>query len=147
LLAETEGFIARPCSAPDGNRFIGFGHAISDEVLRAGHIKIYGADIDLTKGMTEAQGLLLLYDDMQPVDQALNKIITVPLTDPQRAALESLIFNVGLNRARPVLDLVNARRFSEAAQAFKAINTVGGRVYPGLQRRRDREIGMWISGS
>jgi GH24 family phage-related lysozyme (muramidase) len=151
LIMETEGFAAEVVRIPGSSGgYIGYGHAVTAEEIARGEIQIYGATIDLSRGITEAQALLLLYDDMRPFTEGLNHLIEVPLTDPQRAALESFVMNVGLGGLRnsALLQSINEGDYEAVPRLMARWTGRGGpAIAAALQRRRDREIGMWLAGS
>lgn len=155
LLAETEGFLR----TVTGNSppMIGYGHRLSSEDIEKGVIAVFGARIELNRPITEAEGMLLLYEDLSLIADTISSEVRVPLTDPQRAALESFIFNVGTSRFKSsaLLTAINNRKFDEVPKymstwsASSRGSTLGlsPTILAALQRRRDRELGMWLSGS
>ena len=71
-----------------------------------------------------------------------------PATAPQKAALTSLAYNIGLSAlARStVLRLHRAGDYAGAAKAFAMWNKAGGKVMAGLTRRRAAEAELYRSG-
>lgn len=128
---------------------IGYAHTVTAEELAAGHILIDGVEVSLSAPMSEPVALRLLYKDMRRISDQLNTLVKVPLTDPQRASLESLLFNVGGGRFRnsDLLRAINEGRFDDVPPLLSGWRAgVPGNFQTALQRRRDREAGMWLSG-
>lgn len=71
-----------------------------------------------------------------------------PATAPQKAALTSLAYNIGLSAlARStVLRLHRAGDYGGAAKAFAMWNKAGGKVMAGLTRRRAAEADLYRNG-
>ena len=96
---------------------------------------------------TEGQAHARLVADVARFEQAVEKALTVPANENQFAAMVSLAFNIGTGAfARSsVLRRHNARDFSGAADAFLLWNKGGGRVLPGLVRRRKAERDLYLT--
>ncbi|CAO3438522.1 lysozyme [Azospirillum argentinense] len=120
----------------------------------------YGHTRAVTPGdaITTEQAERLLADDLAEAAAVVDGAVTVPLTDGQRAALIDFVFNIGPGRSRKGKDLgkdgfvrlrsgkpstllrkLNAGDTDGAAAAFGAWVYGGGRVLPGLVRRRRAE--------
>ena len=70
--------------------------------------------------------------------KAVNDLVAVPINQDQFDALVSFAFNLGAGNLKQstLLRKVNARDFAGAAQEFQRWNKGGGKVLPGLTRRR-----------
>jgi lysozyme len=79
--------------------------------------------------------------DMESFEMAVRRLVKVPLEQHQWDSLVSFCYNCGEgNLAKStLLKKVNARDFDGAAKEFKKWNKGGGKVLPGLVRRRDSE--------
>lgn len=68
-----------------------------------------------------------------------------PATAPQKAALTSLAYNIGLGAlgSSTVLKRHRAGDYSGAADAFGMWNKAGGKVMAGLTRRREAEAALY----
>lgn len=103
----------------------------------------YGHTKTVTPGMriTEAGAEELLRQDMEWVEDAVNKAVKVPLTQDQYDALCSFTFNVGAGALRKstLLRKLNAGDYEGAANEFPRWNRGGGRVLQGLVNRRADE--------
>jgi hypothetical protein len=71
----------------------------------------------------------------------------VPVTSNQFSALVSLAYNVGIGalRGSTLLRLLNARDYAGAANQFPRWNRGGGRVLPGLVKRRAAERDLFLT--
>ncbi len=106
--------------------------------------------------ITEAEAHNLFLKDLAPCERAVERAITVPLTDGQFGALVSFVFNLGTSM-RPGAPLFNVAKtlntgdYAGAIQRMQLYNKVrvGGRlvVSPGLVNRRQAEAGLWARGS
>jgi GH24 family phage-related lysozyme (muramidase) len=96
--------------------------------------------------------------DQQTADQWLSedvtrfavrvaKLIKVPVTDEQYAALISFAYNLGCGRLRAstLLHKLNQGDIRAAADEFPKWNKAGGRVLKGLTRRRLAEQQLFLS--
>ena len=109
----------------------------------------YGPVTEITQEQADA----LLAQDMASARSIVAQFVTVPLTGNQRAALESLVFNVGpgnpgvrdgivwLKSGQPstLLRKLNAGDYAGAATEFGRWNMAGGQVSNGLIARRATE--------
>ena len=122
---EGEKLLAYKC--PAGIWTIGFGHT--------------GPDVKPNMRITSSDAVRLLYDDMLEADKAIDELVEVPLSENQRAALLSFIFNVGRNafRGSTMLKLLNRGDYVAASSQFPRWNKAGGVVLPGLVKRRSAE--------
>lgn len=102
----------------------------------------------IKKGMIipEAQAESMLVRSLPPYEGAVEKAVTVPLTQHQFDALVSFAYNVGpLNMSRSsVVRYLNAGDITKAAGAFLLWNKAAGRVMPGLTRRRAAERDLFL---
>ena len=90
-----------------------------------------------------------LADDMAEAYAIVDKAVTVPLTDKQRDALCSFVFNVGGGafQKSTMLKLLNRGKYLEAAEQFTRWNKAGGRILSGLVKRRGKERALFLSGT
>ncbi len=136
LVKEFEGFRAQAYLCPAGVWTIGYGHTRG-----------------VTRGdcVTKAQAEALLAKDMAEAGAAVERLITVPLTDNQLAALTSFVFNLGARAlaASTLRKKLNAGKYdavpAELARWTKATDPQTGkkRELEGLRRRRSAEAALW----
>lgn len=131
LIMTFEGFSPRPYLCPAGVWTIGYGH---------------------TRGVTkesphidELEAMELLRGDVASAEASVSRLVKVPLTDGQFAALVSFVFNLGAGRlqASTLLRRVNAGDHAAAAEEFKKWTLAGGKRSKGLIRRRAAEIALY----
>jgi lysozyme len=107
-----------------------------------------------TKGVRKGQKIdlqdaeAMLIDDMSDADDCIGDWVDIELTDNERAALISFIFNLGCGafRGSTLLKMLNADgdRNAIAAQ-FLRWNKAGGKVMNGLTRRREAERKLFLA--
>jgi len=135
-----------PYLDPVGIWTIGWGHAIvKDGRFLKGAFAAKVAKMLYPNGITREQAERLLREDVEKHARALDALVTVELTDNQYAALASFVFNLGPENLRrsALLRFVNEKRFEQAASEFKRWNKAGGKVLPGLVRRRAAEAELF----
>lgn len=79
--------------------------------------------------------------DLGRFAEGVDRLVTVPITDNQRAALISFSYNVGIQALKEstLLRLLNEGKTEEAAGQFERWNKAAGRVLTGLTARRSAE--------
>ena len=101
----------------------------------------------VVKGLTitQEQADDLLAGDVRSANATLNRLVAVPLTDNQRAALISFVFNVGSQafKTSTLLRLLNSGDYTAAAAQFERWNKAGGVEVRGLTRRRLAEAALF----
>lgn len=131
LIRRFEGFRAAAYRDAVGVWTIGYGHT-----SRAGAPRV-GPGMKITR----AQGEKILARDVEKFAAQIRPLIKVPLNENQFSALVSFAYNVGVGgfRGSSVLRVVNRRRFDLVPQRLSLWVKAGGRVLPGLVRRRAAE--------
>lgn len=116
---------------------IGYGHTDA-----AGPPKV-------TKGMriTAAEAEDILVQDLKLYEAAVQNHVTVPLTENQYGALVSFAFNLGPTNLKrsTLLKKLNAGDYAGAAAEFGKWIHAGGKVFPGLVRRREAERQLFLT--
>lgn len=100
----------------------------------------YGSTKGVEMGMTISQERAeeLLLEDLVVYEEAVEKSVTVPLSQHQFDALVSWTFNLGganLN-ASTMLKVLNQGAYEDVPYQMKRWNKAGGKVLEGLTRRR-----------
>lgn len=135
LVKRFEGLRLKAYRCPSDVWTIGYGHTAA-----AGPPRV-------PPGMmiTEAEAEAILQHDLTDVAARVRALIDVALTDHQFSALVSFVFNVGIGafRKSSVLARVNAGRFDEVPARLALWVRGGGKVLPGLVRRRAAEGALW----
>lgn len=133
LIAEFEGFRAKPYRDAVGVWTIGFGST-----------KGVGPNTPL---VTREQALARMMREIDATYGAAVNALGVPLTQHQFDALVSFVYNVGpggIATTTTVGKHLRARRYREAADALLAWDKAGGRRLLGLTRRRQAERALFL---
>lgn len=94
---------------------------------------------------TQQEALQWLSDDLGTADDAVNRLVTVPLNQNQYDALVSFTYNVGQGHLQhsTLLDLLNQGAYVGASAQFLAWNKIGGVESKGLTNRRLAERALF----
>ena len=107
----------------------------------------YGHSRTARSGMriSEAQAEQLLREDVRDAENSVRQRVTVPVNENQFSALVSLSYNLGSgNFSRSsVLEALNDRNYSRAANNFLNHNLAGGQVNEHLTHRREKERALF----
>lgn len=130
LIKEFEGFKNKAYRCPAGVWTIGYG---TTRNVRS------GMTITLTEGER------MLQDDLVKFERAVNRLVTVPLTQNQFDALVSFVYNVGEGAfgRSTLLSLLNRGQYSQVETQLMRWNRAGGQVLAGLTRRRAAEARLF----
>lgn len=95
--------------------------------------------------MEEVDGLLK--SDLGRFERGVERLITVPLSQNQFDALVSFSFNLGLGTLQrsTLRQKVNRGDFEGAAEEFLKYTMAGGKVFRGLEIRRNDERALFLS--
>ncbi len=132
LLKRSEGFRNRVYLDVAGFPTIGYGHRLL-------HPESF------PNGITEAQATNLLALDVCEAEQAVERLVKVPLSQGQFDALVDFCFNLGAGRlaSSTLLKSLNAGRFDEAARELLQWDHTGGQESSALKARREAEVDLW----
>ena len=132
LIKQFEGLYLKAYRCPAGVPTIGYG---------------YTAGVAMGQTITQQQADDYLRRDVRQFERAVARLVTVPLTQGQFDALVSFAFNLGEGALAQstLLRLLNAGDYAGAAAQFDRWNKAGGRVLPGLVRRRAAERALFES--
>jgi lysozyme len=103
-----------------------------------------GADIQL-RTYTHSECMTLLDRDLKPVRTAIKRLVKVPLTDYQRTALETFVFNTGTGAfaSSTLLKKLNTGDFAGARDQMRRWVFADGKKWKGLMSRREVEMAIW----
>lgn len=136
FIAQWEGFRAEPYRCPAGVWTIGHGTTR------------YPDGRAVTEGdpaCAHKQAMEWLKHDIADAEAAVKVYVKVPLTDAQRVALVSFVYNLGpaaLGRST-LLRLLNRGFKGDAAREFGKWVLAGGQRLPGLVKRRAAEAALF----
>ena len=127
---------------------IGIGHLLTQDELRSGKIDIMGTKVRYGGGILLDQAYDLLDQDLDRFENAVNRNVTVPLTQNKFDALVSLAFNIGIGAFSnsTLLKFLNKGNYKEACNQFGRWVYSGGKVIQGLINRRKDEQEVWTKG-
>lgn len=133
LISQFEGFSPTAYQDVAGYWTIGYGHLIQP----GEPYHPYGAVTEITR----EEGQALLERDTEKARQAVDDLVSVPLTPNQHAALVSFVFNVGRGafQKSTLLRKLNAADYDGAANELDKWVHAGGQRVAGLERRRQLE--------
>lgn len=133
LIQSHEGLRLTAYLCPAGIWTIGWGHT--------------GPDVHKGLTITRNEAYTLLRRDLEGPEEAINDHVTVLLDQSQFDALVSFVFNVGVKAflGSTLLRKLNAGNYGAVPAELAKWNKGGGRVLPGLVRRRKEEAELWMA--
>lgn len=133
LIKEFEGFRAQAYRDPVGVLTIGYGFT---QGVQAGD------------SMTREQAEQRLRQELVAYENAVNRATQGQATQEQFDALVSFAWNVGVKgmAGSSVIKAHVRGDYQAAARAFGLWNKAGGKVWPGLTRRRAAEAALYLDG-
>ena len=137
LIKEFEGFRTNAYLCPANVWTVGYGATYYED-----RTKIKPGDV-----VSKQRGEELLKNTVKDFENAVTQLVKVPLTPNQFAALVSFAFNVGVGAfsKSTLLKVLNQNNYDQAANELLRWNKGGGRVLPGLTRRREAERKLFLS--
>lgn len=106
----------------------------------------YGTKAAPGEVISEEEAERRLQAEAGAVSQWIDQNITVPLSATQRTALVSFGFNLGTDDLDKLKDDINAGKFDRVATRMLSYNRAGGKVEPGLTKRRREESALFLKG-
>lgn len=135
LIKSCEGCYLHSYRDPVGVWTIGYGHT--------------GSDVHPSQTISQQKADQLLYNDLAKFEDGVDDLLdeNTNTTDNQFGAMVSLAYNVGLGNFEKssVLRYHNEGKNWLAAEAFLLFNKAGGRILPGLVRRRELERRLYLT--
>ncbi|PUA41447.1 muraminidase [Pseudomonas protegens] len=111
----------------------------------------YGTTRGVKSGMSisKEQAERMLQNDIARFEPEIDRLVKVPLSQNQWDALMSFTYNLGPTNlgSSTLLRLLNAGDYAAAADQFLRWNKAGGRVLPGLTRRRAAERELFLEAA
>lgn len=114
-----------------------------------GHTNHQGRRFDEQTVWSKEEAEQVLLEDLEIHEKAVKRLVKVPLTQGQFDALVSFSFNLGegnLSRST-LLRKLNSGDYEGAAREFPRWCRAGGRILPGLVKRRKAEMELFLSGT
>ena len=136
LIKEFESFSSVIYKDSVGLPTIGYGHLILSHEL-----------LSFKNGITSIEAETLLKADLAIAENAVSRLIKVPLTQNQFDGLVSFTFNLGSGALqRSTLRVkVNRQEHESVLADFLRWVYAGGKIVPGLLRRRKAEAKLYSS--
>jgi lysozyme len=132
----------------EGLRLDAYRDAVGVWTIGYGHTSMAGApDVRAGLRISEADAHEILARDVDAFARGVRNLVKVELSDQQFSALVSFAYNVGLAgfKRSSVLAAVNNRDFDAVPRRLNLWAKAGGRVLPGLVRRRAAEGALFMS--
>lgn len=138
LIKTYEGFSEKPYLCPAGVPTIGYGSTYYDN-----DEPVSMEDIPITRNYADK----LLKIMLQKYEKGVLNAVTVALTQNQFDALVSFAYNLGVGQLRgsTLLNKLNKGDAKGAADEFDKWVHGGGKVLPGLVKRRAAEKALFLS--
>lgn len=138
LIKKYEGF--RPQSYQDsvGVWTIGYGTTI-----------INNQPVKQGMTITQDKALQLVQQEVNKLWSQIESILKVKINDNQMNALVDFAYNLGFGslKTSTLMRLVNESKFDEAANQFPRWVYAGGKVLPGLVKRREAERQLFLQNA
>lgn len=130
LIKEYEGLRLEPYKDGNGVLTVGWGHT---------------RGVDEHTHCTPEIAEFWLESDLMDAEDAVSRLVKVPLTDNQFAALVSFTFNEGQGKlaGSTLLKKLNEGGYDLVPACLKSWIFVNGKQSPGLVRRRNAESTLW----
>jgi lysozyme len=136
LIKRSEGFRSHVYNDVNGFATIGYGH------------RLLGSE-SFPAGLTEQQASEILACDVRDAEQAVERLVKVPLAQGQFDALVDFCFNLGAGRlaSSTLLKILNSGRYQDAAEQLLRWDIAGGTENAALKARREAEHKLWNTRS
>lgn len=133
LIKNFEGCRLEAYKCPAGIWTVGYGHT--------------GSTVHQGLKISQSEADSLLKTDLIIHCNNVSKLVKVPLNQNQFDALVSLEYNIGYgNFSRStLLKLLNTKNYKDAAEQFAVWRLGGGKILPGLVKRRKAEKDLFLS--
>jgi lysozyme len=159
LMHKFEGCRNRPYLCPAHIHTIGFGHVLYQEQIKLPMVRVEGKDVPMIRKemplkpednrvWAKEEIEKLFADDIAYFERGVLRLVPgVVGRQGSFDALVSISFNFGLGNLQRSTIRMKANRgdWGGAAEAFMSWSKAGGKVLPGLVRRRKAEIALFLS--
>jgi lysozyme len=150
LIEQYEGLILQSYDDANDHIVSAGGSAHGTLTIGYGHTSAAGAPtVFAGQKITKEQADAILATDLSKVEDQVNSLVKVPLTQNQFDALVSFQFNTGSLGRSSLLTYLNKKDYKTAADKFMLYvnGRIGGQLVPmaGLTRRRTAEKKLFLS--
>lgn len=127
----------------EGCRLKSYADSVGVPTIGYGHTK----GVKLGQTISSEQATQFLKYDLQEAERGVEKLVKVPISENEFAALVSFTFNLGVGSLAKstLLRLLNSGDKVAAARQFVLWNRAGGKVLSGLTRRRIAEKDLFLT--
>jgi len=128
----------------EGCRLKAYFDSVGIATIGYGHTK----GVKMGDTCTQTQADAWLVEDLASAESDVERLVKVPITENEHAALVSFVFNLGgKNLAKStLLVLLNQMKYDLAADQILLWDKAGSRRLPGLTRRRIAERKLFLQG-
>jgi lysozyme len=135
LIKEFEGLRLQPYNDSVNFCTVGYGHLIRRSPVTP-------QDLPITQEQADAY----LVDDLEWAEAAVTRYVKVPLTENEFSALVAWTYNLGPGTlaSSQVLTLINQGLLERATFHMVLYDKAGGKTLPGLTRRRQAEVALFL---
>lgn len=128
----------------EGLRLSAYLDSVDVPTIGVGHTR----GVKMGDVITEEQAEKLLRDDLADAEEAIRQFVAVPLTQGQYDSLVSWTFNLGRGAllGSTLLKKLNKGLYEQAANEMLRWVHAGGKLLPGLVKRRQAEKRMFLDG-
>jgi len=121
---------------------VGYGH-----LVHHGPVDGRASEQTFIRGINTQQGEKLLRSDLSGFENAVNRLVRVPLYQHEYDALVIFSFNVGVSAFShsTALKRLNSGKYTTVSSAMKMFDRAGGKVSTGLINRRAEEAEIFDS--
>ncbi|MEI6267841.1 MAG: lysozyme [Methylococcaceae bacterium] len=137
IIRSCEGFSPKPYPCPAGIPTIGYGSTRYAD----------GRSVTLSDPpITQEQADEIMKTTLNEYEAAVNRYVSVPLNQNQFDALVDFAYNAGAQNLRnsTLLKLLNQQQYEEAANELCKWVHGGGKILPGLVKRRELEKELFL---
>jgi len=156
MIKHHEGVRLKPYRCPAQLWTVGVGHVLYPEQAKLpywregakeGSRMAWALRHEHQRAFTQDEVDLLLAADLRRFERGVLRLCPVPLTQGQFDALVSFAFNLGLGELQRSSVRMRTNRGDKegAVQRLLKFNKAGGRVLPGLVKRRKDEAALYMS--
>ncbi len=159
LMHKYEGFRSRPYLCPAHIWTIGYGHVLYQEQIRLPVVRVEGKEMPMIRKeyplkpednrvWTKTEIDELFRTDVGTFERGVLRLVPgVVGRQGSFDALVSISYNFGLGNLQRSTIRMRANRgdWDSAAEAFRVWNKGGGKILPGLVKRREAEIALFLS--
>ncbi|MBM2884524.1 muraminidase [Chromobacterium amazonense] len=128
----------------EGLRLTAYQDSVGVWTIGYGHT---GPDVRAGLSISDSQATQLLSQDLRRFEQGVSNLVKVAINQNQFDALISFSYNLGLGnlQSSTLLRLLNQGDYRGASGQFPLWDKAGGKVLPGLQKRRQAEQALFLS--